>query len=107
MRRYFGAKLLQAIITLLFVLAFNFFLFRILPGDPVALLLHGGQADLSPQLIEQQRHELGLDKPLPVQFLVYLENTAKGDFGVSLRNAQPVWPQIVERIPNTLLLVGT
>jgi peptide/nickel transport system permease protein len=73
----------------------------------VALLLHGGQADLSPQLIEQQRPELGLDKPLPVQFVVYLKNTATGDFGVSLRNAQPVWPQITERIPNTLLLVGS
>jgi peptide/nickel transport system permease protein len=107
MRRYFTVKVLESLVTLAFVLVFNFFLFRVLPGDPVALLLRGGQADLSPQVIAQQRHELGLDKSLPAQFLTYLSNTAHGEFGVALRNGQPVWPQVVERVPNTLLLVGT
>jgi peptide/nickel transport system permease protein len=105
--RWLAGKVGAAVLTFAFVLVFNFFLFRILPGDPVALLLRGGQADLSPQVIEEQRHELGLDKSIPEQFVTYLNNTAHGNFGIALRNGQPVWPQVVERIPNTLLLVGT
>jgi peptide/nickel transport system permease protein len=107
MRRYFTVKVLESVVTLAFVVIFNFFLFHVLPGDPVALLLRGGQADLSPQVIEEQRHELGLDKSLPAQFVTYLDNSIHGNFGLSLRNGQPVWPQVVERIPNTLLLVGS
>jgi peptide/nickel transport system permease protein len=107
MRRYVGVKTLQALITLAFVLVFNFFLFRVIPGDPVSLLLRGGQADLSQKDIDRQLREYGYDKPLPSQFVIYLSHTAVGQMGISTRNGQPVWPQIAERIPNTLLLVGS
>ena len=106
MRRYFAVKVLEAIVTLAFVVVFNFFMFRVIPGDPVSLLLRGGQADLSAEVIQQQQRELGLDKPLPQQFVIYVKQTFTGNFGLSLRNGQPVGPQIAERVPNTLLLVG-
>ena len=69
-RRYIASKVLQALLTLAFVMVFNFFLFRVIPGDPAALLLRGTAA-FNPQNVAEVTQELGLDKPLPQQFLVY------------------------------------
>jgi peptide/nickel transport system permease protein len=74
-RRYLLGKVLQAFLTLLFVLAFNFFLFRVMPGDPASLLLRGTSA-YNPENVEAEKARLGLDKPLPVQFVTYLGDTA-------------------------------
>ena len=65
-RRYILGKVLQAVLTLAFVLVFNFFLFRVLPGDSAALLLRGTSA-FNPQNLEALRADLGLDEPLPEQ----------------------------------------
>ena len=62
-RRYLLSKTLQAVVTLWFVLTFNFFLFRMLPGDPVAMLARSEK--LTPADVERLQHELGLDRPLP------------------------------------------
>ena len=70
-RRYVLSKVLQAMLTLAFVMVFNFFLFRVIPGDPAALLLRGTSA-YNQANVEQVTHELGLDRPLPQQFVVYL-----------------------------------
>ena len=106
-RRYILGKVAQAVLTLAFVLVFNFFLFRILPGDPAALLLRGTTA-FNPQNVEEVKQELGLDKPLPQQFLTYVTDTAKFEFGESffLRGA-PVSEVIASRIWPTVLLLGT
>jgi peptide/nickel transport system permease protein len=103
-RRYVGSKLLQAAATLLFVLSFNFFLFRILPGDPIALLARSER--LTPADIEELQSDLGLNEPLAQQYVIYLKNTLTGDFGVSLRTNQPVRQMMGERIWPTVLLVG-
>ena len=57
-RKYLLGKILQALLTLVFVLVFNFFLFRVIPGDPAALLLRGSAA-FNPQNLEQATHDLG------------------------------------------------
>jgi peptide/nickel transport system permease protein len=107
MRRYLLGKVAQAFLTLCFVVAFNFFLFRVVPGDPASLLLRGTAA-FNEDNVEQLRHELGLDKPLPAQFVVYVQNTAKLDFGESFYGrGAPVSEVISDRVWKTMLLVGT
>jgi peptide/nickel transport system permease protein len=106
-RRYILGKVLQAVLTLAFVMVFNFFLFRVVPGDPAALLLRGTTA-FNPENVQQVTHELGLDKPLPQQFLVYLENTVTLNFGESyFLRGQDVKEVIASRIWPTMLLVAT
>jgi peptide/nickel transport system permease protein len=103
-RRYLLSKFLQALATLLFVLTFNFFLFRVLPGDPIGLLARSQR--LTEADIAEQRATLGLDQPLPQQYVTYVEQTVSGNLGVSLRTARPVWDIIASRLGPTLLLVG-
>ena len=62
---------------------------------------------MSPEQVEIVRHNLGLDKPVYVQFLLWLKNVLKGDLGYSLVNYRPITVQIAERIPATLGLMGT
>jgi peptide/nickel transport system permease protein len=103
-RRYLFRKVVQAVMTLLFVLTFNFFLFRILPGDPVALMARSER--LTPEDVAAQRAALGLDQPLPQQYVTYVKGTLTGDLGVSLHTGDPVTTVVASRIPPTVLLVG-
>ena len=105
-RRYVAGKVLQALLTLAFVLVFNFFLFRVMPGDPAALLLRGTGA-LSRATIAQLNEDLGLDQPLPRQFVTYVGDTLRGNFGRSLASGDEVSEVIGDRIWPTVLLVGT
>jgi len=102
--RYLIRKTLHAIVTLFFVLTFNFFLFRVMPGDPFALLARSER--LTPADITEQRAAYGLDRPLPSQYVFYLRQTISGELGVSLRTARPVWDEISSRLWPTILLVG-
>lgn len=106
-RRYILGKAAQAVLTLAFILVFNFFLFRVLPGDPAALLLRGTSA-FNPENVELVRQELGLDEALPKQFLTYVSDTATLNFGESffLRGA-PVSEVLANRVWPTVLLLGT
>ena len=107
MRRYLLGKVLQALLTLAFVLVFNFFLFRVLPGDPAALLLRGTAA-FNPDNVAQMRADLGLDRPLLEQFLTYVGNTLTFNFGESffLKGAD-VAEVVLDKLWPTVLLVGT
>jgi peptide/nickel transport system permease protein len=102
---YVARKVGWAMLTLVFVLGVNFFLFRIMPGDPVALLARSQR--LTPEAIAEQRRLYGLDQPLVQQFWTYIKETATGHFGVSLVSGQPVTQVIGSRIWPTVLLVGT
>jgi len=102
--RYAGRKLIGSLLTLAFVLVFNFFLFRVALGDPVANLFRGRNV---PQArLDQMRTEFGLDRSLPEQFLLYLRETAQLNFGLSYQTRQPVWEEITGKIWPTVLLVG-
>ena len=72
-----------------------------LSGDPVALMV---PADAPPQVMEDTRRALGLDRPLPEQFISYLWRAATGELGTSLRHNRPVAQLIGERLPRTMLL---
>jgi peptide/nickel transport system permease protein len=102
--RWLAGKIGAALLTLLFVLIFNFFLFRGI-GDPTNELARLPQS--TPQEIEDLRAQYGLDKPLVGQFADYVGDTLTLDLGISLRTREPVWDAIKEAIPWTLLLVGT
>jgi peptide/nickel transport system permease protein len=73
------------------------------PGDPVPLML-GDYAD--PEAQAALRHDLGLDRPLPVQYINWLWKAAHGDLGYSVANRQDVLGEIVARLPNTLVLAA-
>jgi peptide/nickel transport system permease protein len=102
--RWLAGKVATALLTFIFVLVFNFFLFRVM-GDPTNQLARLPQA--TPEEIEQLRADYGLDKPLTGQFVDYVGDTLHFDLGISQRSRQAVWDEIKDALPWTLLLVGT
>jgi peptide/nickel transport system permease protein len=94
-------RLLLTIPVLLGVATLVFSLIHLVPGDPVQTML-GESA--TPQEISQVRTQLGLDRPLYVQYWVFLKGVAKGDLGVSLRTNEPVSTAIADRMPATIEL---
>ena len=118
---YLARKVLFAVITLAVVIVFNFFLFRILPGDPVKLLFRNPR--LTREIQEQIRVQFGLDKPiwldtdrlaagdiggaLDTQFTAYVRSLFQGNLGVSFANRQEVSELLSERVGRTVLLVFT
>ncbi|HET6317206.1 MAG TPA: ABC transporter permease [Chloroflexota bacterium] len=75
-----------------------------LRGDPTTVLV---PLNTPPAEIERLRHELGLDRPLPVQYVDFLSKALRGDFGSSLRLREPALPLLLDRLPATMLLVST
>src|SRR5918996_1451335 len=94
-------RIVGAIPVLLGISFLIFLLMHIAPGDPVSLLLGD---DATPADIERTRRELGLDKPLMVQYWDFLTRAVQGDFGRSLKFNEPVMKLVVERLPATLEL---
>jgi peptide/nickel transport system permease protein len=74
------------------------------PGDPIAMYINPDKGHISPQEYDQIRHDLGLDRPLYIQYMVWLKNTLRGDWGYSIRFKTPVVKEIAARLPNTILL---
>ncbi len=91
--------------TLIGVIVLTFFLTRVLPGDTAAYF--AGPA-ATPEAIAQVSKQLGLDRPLPAQFVSYVQGLAVGDLGSSLSTGQPVLKDIRSRLPASaeLTLVG-
>lgn len=100
-----GKRLLTVIPTLIGVIIVTFLLTRVLPGDP-AVYFAGPAA--TPDSIAEVRKSLGFDKPLPEQFLIYVRDLARGDFGNSLSTGRSVATEITSRLPASaeLTLVG-
>ncbi len=123
--RYLFQKIEWAAITILIVLVFNFFLFRVLPGDPARAGLRDPR--LTKESQEAVRVRYGLDKPVincfkalnppqpgdclvnpfQTQFFIYLTNLLKGEFGISYSTNQPVESMLLPRLGNTLILMVT
>jgi len=102
---YLAGRMLQMIPVLLLVSMISFALLFLLPGDP-ALLILGDQQASNQQAYEALRAELGLDKPIPIQYLNWLGKTIHGDLGISTRDRQPVLDGIGQRLPVTLQLAA-
>jgi len=98
-------KLAQTIATIFFVLTFNFFLFRILPGDPFSLLFRG--PGFSRTLVNTLNSQFGLDQPLWLQYVKYLQNTLVGNFGISYTYRASVISILLPRLTNTVILLLT
>ncbi|MBI5813807.1 ABC transporter permease [Allomeiothermus silvanus] len=101
MTRFFLRRLVGGLPTLLLVTVMVFALTRVLPGDP-ALLLLGEEA--TPELVAKLRDELGLNRPLYVQYASWLGSLLRGDFGRSLRDNARVAPILWQKLPTTLEL---
>jgi peptide/nickel transport system permease protein len=103
--QYVAWKLAGAAAALVAVILTGFFLFRILPGDPVRTMTHGRPVSI--EQIEQLRRSFGLDKSLPEQFAGYLTDLLRFDLGESFVYHRPVSELIADRLWPTVLLVGT
>jgi len=101
MLAYLVRRLLRIIPTLFGILLIVFLMIRLVPGDP-ARIMAGEQA--TAEDVENLRRQLGLDKPIHTQFLIYLASLLQGDLGISLRTRQPVMSEILTRFPATLEL---
>ncbi|HEV3503657.1 MAG TPA: ABC transporter permease [Actinomycetes bacterium] len=103
-QRRLGAKLVGAVLSLAFVLVFNFFLFRVLPGDPAKNLTRNRLVPA--EQVQVLRESFGLGRPLPQQFVSYVGDTLTGDLGISYKFRRPVSEVIADRIWPTVLLLG-
>ena len=104
MLRFILHRTLLMIPTLLGVAVLVFFLLRLMPGDPVATMLLGdaGGANISEEVIKQERARLGLDQPLGVQFFKWFWGILQGDFGVSMWTGRPIAYEIGIRLELSL-----
>ncbi|TGB12599.1 ABC transporter permease [Streptomyces sp. MZ04] len=102
---YVAGKLGGAAVSLFAVLVTSFFLFRLIPGDPVKQMTGGKR--VSAEQLAAMRKEFGLDQPVMTQFFDYCGNALTGDFGTSYQFHTPVLDKITDALPATLLLTGT
>jgi len=102
-RTYVAKRLLLILPTLLGVAAVVFVIMRVIPGDVTLLILGGDQTGrIDPQQVAAMRHQLGLDRSIPVQFGAWLWGVARLDFGTSLWTGQPVIDEVMVRLPLSL-----
>ncbi|MFI9594466.1 ABC transporter permease [Nonomuraea sp. NPDC052265] len=103
--KYALSKAGGALFSIAAVIVGTFFVFRLLPGDPVRNLAQG--RNMTPAQLDMERHRLGLDKPVLDQFFDFVGKTLRLDLGTSYEYKRPVLDLIGERIGPTLLLAGT
>lgn len=103
MTGYLVRRALNAI-PLLLIVSMAVFALTHLSGDPIEAIVGGGEVASSPELEARLRKDLGLDKPLPVQYLDWLGGVIQGDLGKSIQTRQPVTEAIGDRLPTTLQL---
>lgn len=104
MKSYWSRRVLGAAAVLLLVIAANFFLFRIMPGDVVSTIV---DPRFSPEAKERMREVFGLDLPMGQQFVIYVRRMLTFDFGISFLSQRPVWDELKSRVPNTVALLGS
>lgn len=104
MLQYVSKKVFRAVLTVWIAVTVTFFLLRLLPADPTLLVVEG---DMTPEMQAALREQYGLDKPLHIQYFLYLGELLTGNLGVSFRQLAPVTDILLERLPWTLLLAGS
>jgi peptide/nickel transport system permease protein len=103
--RYAGRRLLQTLPVLFGITLIVFFMLRLIPGDPAAQMLGSRANSMTQENLDRVRQQLGLDQPLPVQYVRFLGGIARGDLGESFFFKEPVLPLVLDRVPVTLSLV--
>jgi len=99
--RYIGKRILLLIPTLFGIIFVSFLILYTIPGDP-AVTIAGVYA--TPEVLEAIREQLGLNKPLPIQFLIYVKDVFTGNFGRSVSSGAPVLSELIPRFINTFEL---
>lgn len=115
MGAYIRRRVLTTIPVLLGVSLVVFLMLHLLPGDPVLMMLtehRGGSAptvsgSITDEMYDNMRHQLGLDRPLPVQFASFLAGIARGDLGTSFRGGESVGELIQRNLPYTIQLAAS
>jgi peptide/nickel transport system permease protein len=102
--RYALGRLLGTVPVLFGVTLLVFLMAWVTPGDPVVAMLGEASQGISRQALEDLRSELGLDRPLPVQYVGYVAGLLRGDLGNSVRSRRPVLAEIRDRLPATIEL---
>lgn len=100
---YVVKRLLQMVPVLLLVTFMVFSMLLLIPGDPVRAIVGSGEA-LDQEQLAALRHELNLDRPIPVQYFIWLSRAVQGDFGRSNQTKRPVLSEIKNRLPVTIQL---
>jgi len=101
---YIAQRLLQAVPVLIGISVLTFAMLHLVPGDPV--LIFAGDKPLTQERAAEIRHQLGLDRPLSVQYWDYAAGALRGDLGVGLRSRRPVIASILDVFPGTLELTA-
>jgi peptide/nickel transport system permease protein len=101
--RYLGRKVVWLVVTLYFVVTFNFVLFHLLPGNPVRLLARSGH--LTPQAVAEITKVYGLNHPPLQQYLIYLNGLLHGQLGISYTYREPVSTLLGQYLGNTIVLL--
>lgn len=110
MKAYLIKRLLQIIPTLLGITLITFLIIQLAPGNPAMLKIKMSQQGeaagetISEEIIRQTKELYGLDKPLPVQYLLWVKRVVTLDFGNSYKDHRDVWEKIAERLPVTIQL---
>ena len=104
MGKYIGIRLGHALVILAIVVVLVFIIARIIPGDAVMAAMAGSVDLHDPSVVERVRHQYGLDQPIPVQFVVWLGEFLRGDWGTSIGTGQKVLDMFVQRLLITLEL---
>jgi peptide/nickel transport system permease protein len=100
---YLLRRVIYAVPIALAVGLFCFTLVQIAPGDPINAIV---PPDAPQEVVEQVRRDYGLDKPLPIQFALWLGKVVQGDLGTSLATGRKVWADLSSAIGNTLMLAA-
>jgi peptide/nickel transport system permease protein len=109
MATYILRRILIAFPVLLGITIVSFVALSLAPGDPLTARMDPtilAQLQRNPQLLEERRHELGLDQPVPVRYLLWLSGAVQGDLGYSIQSHRPIAEEIAKRIPPTLALMS-
>jgi peptide/nickel transport system permease protein len=106
MRRYIATRIIQMIPVFFIISVVIFLLVRILPIDPIYSMIGEDSQALTPEMRELMIKDLGLDKPLPVQYVNWITGILTGDWGTSFQNRRPVVTELASRLPHTLQLAA-
>ena len=102
--RFFARRLFHSVFVFLGILTLLFFLFRLMPGDPTQLFI---SPEMAADAIQEIREAFGLDRPLYMQYLLYVVNVCRGNFGISYYFFEPANRVVFEHLRNTLVLTIT
>lgn len=101
MARYLLQRFAQMLVVVLGVVTVTFFAVRLVPGDPARMMEPPGTPE---SVLKLTRQQLGTDKPIPAQYVAFLEDLLRGDLGTSFRGGRPVTGVVLEALPNTIAL---